>query len=263
MTQERGFVLPLFATVITAVATLVLVELAAAVPPPEHGKAADTEARVSELRRGALETFRRDRRMPRTLSELTSAGPIASDVGQAGDPYGPAVDLEWRTLGSTRAEVSSTGPDGRRGTTDDIVVAIDGRNAAIARTRLRLRSLRELFLGSVYVNTKTATPAQKKALRQALERAAVLRREAALSEGAARRARARAATKEEAKVATLLRAMAGPPLPREVDGPGGLLESLGLPDTLRLDAFGRTLVVTPAGFGSRGADAREGTDDDL
>lgn len=263
MIQERGFVLPLFATVVTAVATLVLVELAAAVPPPEHGKADTTELRVGELRRAALESFRRDAQLPRTLAQLTGTASVASDVGQPGDPYGPAQDLDWRILGTRSARLGSAGPDGRLGTSDDVVITIDARNVAIARTRLRLRTLRELFLGSIYVNTKTATPAQKTSLRKALERAASLRREAALSEGATRRARAKAATKEEANVAQLLRAMGGPPLPGAVDGPGGLLESMGLPDTLRLDAFGRVLVVTPAGIGSRGADAREGTDDDL
>lgn len=261
--HERGIVLPLVAVVISAVAALVLVELAVAIPPPVHGRADDTEARLSAMRGTALELYRRDGALPRSLGEIMASDLGPSNLLGGSDPFGPGTDIAWQAAGATTGQLASTGPDARMGTSDDIDVTVDVRAAARARTRTRLRLLREQFLASVYVKTKTATPAQVSALRTAIEEAARLRRQAAGVDGRERRAAAASARREESKAATLLRALGGPPLPDAVEGPGGLLEAMGLPDTLRLDGFGRMLIVTPAGIGSRGADAKEGTDDDL
>lgn len=225
-------------------------------------KQAEAERRVAALAEAGNELYLRTGSFPNNLLELVTLSQSSEWELLAADPYGSLENIDVSVVGD-QLLVSSRGPDGQLGTLDDVVTGVHARTAGRARTRNRLRILRAVFSTSGYYDSAMVTPADRATLLQAmtdyttkcrlLDYVSPLDQAQALIEiGAAR-----------VTIESITQAAGLPAVPASATGPGGLLESLGLPDSLGTDGYGHTWVTDVVGINSPGRDGTGGTIDDF
>ncbi|MCA8943007.1 MAG: hypothetical protein KDB80_10645, partial [Planctomycetes bacterium] len=263
VTQDRGFALLALLIAIASASSLLLAALPL-LDPAERCAGHETWSRLTRIRARAASAVRASASIPKTLDSLASIQPIGDTHSWRRDPYG-AEDFAYTVTGTPETlTLSSAGPDRRRNTADDLMIALDAAVEQRARTRSRIRIIRAAFLRSAFMHDPGMSGADAAAMRTHVRDYATAQRSLAHSSGDAhdslivKRDTARSAILDMRATYML------PSPPSAISGPGGLLSALSLPDSLDADGFGNPLVANDAvGCVSTGADAIGGTDDDL
>jgi hypothetical protein len=213
----------------------------------------------------ASAAFLRDRALPSDLASLASAGVLDANGHWQYDPFGAGRTLDYAITGlPARLQLRSRGRDRTLGSGDDPAYSIDIETPARALTRDRLRVLRAVFLRSDYMDSPAMTATDRAAMRGhvrdwSLAQRSIRYATAANRIGLIAQRDAAAARIESLRLSRGLIAV----VPPNATGPGGLLEQLGLPDSLGIDGFGATFATGVVGFVSAGGDTIGGNDDDL
>ncbi len=220
------------------------------------------ERTVASLTLAAHEYHRRHGAFPTDVAALRTSGTANSLDLMTGDPFGQGADVGY-SVAAGAVSITSRGEDGQLATSDDLGHVLPAQNAGRPGTRNRLRLLRAAFFMSPYMNDAAMSPTARALLRTALRDASITRRRlthAAVADLPALQAQIAAA---ESAITSLLGFYGTPSTPSLATGPGGLLEQLGMPDTLGQDGFGNTLSTAVVGFASSGSDGVPGNGDDL
>jgi hypothetical protein len=259
-----GFALVVLLIMVAAAGAAAAGYIASRARPEHPGKIRAATAAVTLVADAAEESYMRSGAFPATLAAaLQVAGRTLARAGV--DPF-TSSSLDYRMVGLNpcRVVVRSTGPDRQLGTGDDIQKTVNEQVVGRARTYPRLRILRALYFRSpLYASGLSA--AAKTSLLGARRTYTRAQRELLYHNDAAHRALLSTAKADLTNlVDSVVALLLGGPTISSITGPGGLLEQLGLPDSLGTDGFGNTLFyASTVGFMCAGGDRLAGNDDDF
>ncbi len=259
--RQRGAILLMLLSLIGAGFLVTAGILSSEVMPRDERLAMATE-RVDALSRAATEAYRATGAWPADLPSLVAAGTAPSHHLLSADPCRAGFDIGYTITPGVGVSLRSAGADGRAGNADDILGSAAVQSPGRAPTRNRLSLLRSAFLLSGYMDDPAMTPGERAAMRDAVRDWSLARRAYVFADSAGQATLQSQMNAAETTITNLRTTYALPAIPSNATGAGGLLQNLGLPDSLGADGFGTTFETGLTGFVSRGADGVAGTDDD-
>lgn len=236
--------------------------------PPLADVAVRVQSNLDVVEEAARDVFSRTGAFPASIDALASVGGLRADGAWRVDPQGQGNDLSYQVT-ATGIRVRSRGPDRLLGTADDEVRDVGAEPLVRMRQRATLRLIRSVYLSELQgaVDAAIALGAlgtsSRSALAAALNEYAAAKREW-LKATTLQRATLTVRMTADAAIIDAAQTLAGWSTPSAVTGAGGLMERLGMPDSLAVDGVGRPLQVDARmGVVAAGYDGVGGTDDDM